>query len=848
MVSTALLGDGTVLIAGGQDPNLNTLASAELYTVDGTGGGGSPHSLQITPVGVTMLIGGIQQFTVVDNLGHPRMDATWSLDNPSLATISGGSSPILTGVASGQLTLTATVGTQSAQTQISISPLASLAPGTSEWSIPSSSGFSFLQLAHAIPTSTGPALYSIQLNNVGTQTQIQGLTADGQQRWKTTLPAVFPGSVPDANGGLLVTEYPGCDKINPITIAALDPASGAPTWQLASSALSACMPIPPQMAIRGDGSIVVTSNGNIAAFPELMLLDGKTGHSLATPTIPTSSYTDISNTTISGFSPIGAPIVDSTGTAYLEYEVRNINAYMRGSYPATVSCVLWLLKIAPDGTSSSTQLSSSTNMNLFPGNILPDGNGGILATWTIVWTGDTTITPPTQPYQAAYISQSGSMVTYPMPGAPSNLTNYNPSGFPDNPVLLLGSNGKAFGSYLTSIVSFDLTTGALDWKYQVAPTDGVSLAATLDNGGVAIVDFQQGVLYLDQAGTATPVTGAGSLGGSLGYSWSGAWFVQGTQAAFRINIPFGPDPGGVWATPGGNPSQSLSAEALCDCLIQTSAAPASPSMALSPDDSNNIRGFGEIKNVGLASVANCPICTLPPPTQSPVEAPSCATVPGSGPTYLLLVGDPGRGSHNNGQNFNIAAQTNANDLNLQGNKIVACRVSSVENVVTALTTNGLIDGGVIYFGHGGPFNVFDSSNRPLGRISILAPGQGTGVSTNISILNVSQLAATRTAGSGSTNIIAATASILINGCSAGLEIYDYFANFKMSIAQQISNQTKRRVYAYTPGMYFSLKDSAHATSSNYLGEPNPLPASLPLYLVPNGTPGKKPNPQSFTPQ
>jgi hypothetical protein len=130
----------------------------------------------------------------------------------------------------------------------------------------------------------------------------------------------------------------------------------------------------------------------------------------------------------------------------------------------------------------------------------------------------------------------------------------------------------------------------------------------------------------------------------------------------------------------------------------------------------------------------------------------------------------------------------------------------------------------------------------------LAPGQATGIDTNIEFRNVSQLAAVRTAYNGSQNIIGSNASIVINGCSAGVTLYDYYALFETSIAQLISNQTQRGVYAYTVGMYFSLNDAAHATSKNYTGEPNPLPASLPLYLVPNGPPGHKPSPKPFTPQ
>ena len=172
-----------------------------------------------------------------------------------------------------------------------------------------------------------------------------------------------------------------------------------------------------------------------------------------------------------------------------------------------------------------------------------------------------------------------------------------------------------------------------------------------------------------------------------------------------------------------------------------------------------------------------------------------------------------------------------------------CRVSSVENVATALTANGLIGGGVAYFGHSGTY--IDTTIN--GRISILGVGNGNGGDTNVTFRNVSQLAAVQTANNGS-NILGTTTSILINGCRAGLTIYDSYALYETSIAQMISNNTKRGVYAYKVGLYMSLHNASSATSSNYLGEPNPIPYTLPLYYIPEGPPGNKPGPLSFTPQ
>ena len=105
---------------------------------------------------------------------------------------------------------------------------------------------------------------------------------------------------------------------------------------------------------------------------------------------------------------MGAPIVDGDGVIYVQYAVRQI------PYPATsIASQLSLLKILPDGTPSTVELATSTEANLFPGSLLPDGNGGVLATWTVV-----KISSPLEPepYKAAHLSSAGTILnTYTMP-------------------------------------------------------------------------------------------------------------------------------------------------------------------------------------------------------------------------------------------------------------------------------------------------------------------------------------------------------------------------------------------------------------------------------------------------
>lgn len=627
-----------------------------------------------------------------------------------------------------------------------------------------------------------------------------------------------------------------------MTIVDLDGATGQPKWQIAAAGVFGangtvyCYPddvkaMEPQIAIRGDGSVVIAAMTNNGLPP--LTIDG----SVQIP-IVSSTSTDPSGVQFADFSPMGPPMVNTDGNTYVEYEVRQI------AYPPKItSAVLHLLQIAPDNTIRNIQLASTTeDTNLLPGRIIPDGQGGVLATWTI---SPSNPPSPTHPYQASHVVSGIPGTPYDLPFTPTTVA------VGQYPTLVLGEGSTAFATNGTDadngpvVASFDLTSGAVIWSYQASSQSTLAVMASISDGGVAINDSANGILQFDTTGNPLQLTGATS--DVAEYSWGGNWYMQAGQAASKIMLPLDVDPAGIWATPGGNPSHTSSVGALCGCLLQTTDTSAETASA--------VGGFNQSKVATLSTpsvlsttVANCPICNLPPPTQGLQQAPSCRVFPGASPTYLILIGDPGLDPHNAHQGFNLAAQTEANSWQSLGNKVVACRVSSVENVVTALTSQGSIDGGIIYFGHSGPFGPIDqATNRTLWLISVLEVGEGTGDSTNVSFRNVGQISAVLTASAGGQNIIGPNASILLNGCRAAETIYDHYAIFETSIAQLLANNTRRGVYAYKASTYFSIKDREHAQSSNWTGEPNPLPEHVPIYLIPEGKPGLKPPRIPFTP-
>jgi len=483
--TATLLSDGTVLIAQGDGPDA-FIPQAEIYQTSGQPE--PPDTLQITPTTANVVVGGTQKFNAIDNNGNPRTDVTWTVSDPSLASVTTdeNDSAEIKGLAAGQVTLTATAEAVSAQEQVNIVSASVYIPGTTIWSLPAVPGFAVQQVVQAVPTSGGPDLYTAQLSSDGTQSVLQALTVDGTQLWQTTTGPLNSNAVPDGLGGVIVTEYDTCfgTQTNPLSVVDLDPTYGQPVWQVSAAGVYQGNGIrycygasgdAPQIAVRGDGAAIISEQTN-NGFPPLTLVLS-TGQAY-------SYYIPPSEATVHGVTTpfqccMSAPMVNVDGTAYVEYEVR----YFTDT--GVTSDTLYLSQINQDNSSSDTVLSSTTeDQALLPGSIVPDGQGGIIATWTISPVGSPV---PQYPYQAVDVANGTVGTPYNLPFSPNSVA---PN---DSPTIVLGENGTAFASGHTTasdgstqidqLVSFSISSGAPNWTYQGTQGNHLSvIEATSGNG------------------------------------------------------------------------------------------------------------------------------------------------------------------------------------------------------------------------------------------------------------------------------------------------------------------------------------------------------------------------------
>jgi hypothetical protein len=163
-------------------------------------------------------------------------------------------------------------------------------------------------------------------------------------------------------------------------------------------------------------------------------------------------------------------------------------------------------------------LSSTTQDEaLLPGPIIPDGQGGLLATWTI-----SPSNPPVlqYPYQAAEVSAGVAGTPYNLPFSPQSVTPFV------SPSLVLGENGTAFASGQTTatvngaqvavdqIASFNVTSGAPNWTYQATAGDKLSVIEATAGGGVTVNNSNTGVFNLNSSGISNSNSRASRLAGS----------------------------------------------------------------------------------------------------------------------------------------------------------------------------------------------------------------------------------------------------------------------------------------------------------------------------------------------
>jgi Glucodextranase, domain B/Bacterial Ig-like domain (group 2) len=538
----------------------------------------APTSLQITPGPVTMLVGNNQSFAAIDQTGTRRPDAAWSVSDTTIATLPTDGSGTLTGVAAGQVTLTATIGSVSAQTQVTVLTGSSLTVGTALWSAPAVAGFTAQRIVQAVPTANGPDLYTVETDSSG-DLMARAFTAQGSQQWQNQVNGALSSSYPyyysganaainavgDDVGGLLFVFTPQSTAAGPAPvsqnfIAHFNPQTGQQDWQyVAAGALN------PNIAIGQDGTIFAVEQNfrddSSSGTAYLDLINGATGAltnqiplPTVTITVPSGSCGVTGGASLPWPGSYGSPIVTSDGSAYLEVQSGQVTAnWCDYVYPGNWTVAL--LRVPPGGgspqfqTISSYSLDTPTDPDLGQASeIIPDGQGGVLASWIEETNVNDAYNSPI-PVGVADVGPQG-IVQATLSSI--DITGVDP---PPSGNIVLGDNGNAFITDGTNVAALSVPTLRQGWTY--TSTGGtLSFINATSGGGVAVNDSQLGAIQLDSTGS--PSTPVASLLGAVPFdmsSWQGIsngelaelWSPDGSNGITNA-LPQSP-----WPSPAGNP-------------------------------------------------------------------------------------------------------------------------------------------------------------------------------------------------------------------------------------------------------------------------------------------------------
>ncbi len=546
----------------------------------------APMSIEVTPGPASISVGNSQSFTAVDENGMPRPDATWSVSDTNIATLSTDGSGTLKGITAGQVTLTATVQGISGETTVTVIS-GTFSPGIILWTAPALSGFTTQQIAYAVPTTNGPGLYSVDTDNNGNYL-FRAFTSDGRQMWQQApLPSgdyfyLLMGAVSDNKGGLLINadQLSTYSQIHLLTD--LDAATGATRWQYTGSILN-YTPI----AVRPDGTIGITEVDASGTTFSLSAIDGNSGQKLWSVQLPNSTSIfgwDCSSDTVqeSSGGPTIGPIFDASGNAYVLYSQETYSRlysceYGSNYFTSSTTGTMYLLKVSPDGTGSTQNLQSFTasNSNLtFPNTC----NGSVLIPVSLILAEDGVLgasaptsydfcwPSPTSPLDIAAVSSQG-VNTYQLPMTEISSQVPFPMVLGDGGVGFVADGGPGDGVNGPSVAAFDVSSGHVLWTYTAGTTDQLSIIQATSGGGVAIDDNQQGVIQFDSNGnSSSPVASLQNASPFNLFDWAGIstgvadmiWNPTGANGIIT-ELPGDPSP---WPEPQGN-DQAQGSSSFC---------------------------------------------------------------------------------------------------------------------------------------------------------------------------------------------------------------------------------------------------------------------------------------------
>jgi hypothetical protein len=519
---------------------------------------GTPASFMVTPARQTLAIGQTHTLRAVTEDGVAESGVTWSSSNAGVASITTDTIPTLLAVGSGEAVVTATLGSVSAEVQITVSS-ATLAPGAVVWSVAPTPTLVMQPPIYANRVDPdGPDMFTVEVDADGQSTTVRGLRADGVQL--STEVVMGTPLFGDIFGGLVATTDHDPDFYLPTTLSRFGGSATAPIWRYESDDLllsptSLTANLGTGVAQAADGTIYLVELPRDYSQYFLVALDGASGRRKFRRALPLSSNTTSGNCPEGG--PVGlnglhtgggdfpsSPVVGADGTVYLlqhewhgaqEWFCTPPTPFWPNPQPQLSSqsweSIVQLLTLDPSVTLTLQEIFRSSDPGPGPSPeyvagipvaVTPDGQGGALVVWNKVH--QVTGEPLTVDSLITHVDGQ-TTVNRVLRQLPAEEFWSAPS-----PISAVG-DGTVFLQYGGVFEAVDLSL-ATKWT----DTDAKAIAAT-DDGGVA-VQSGAGLLTLRDAQGLTVDSASLPMAALALVDTDGLW--RGIQASGSLDARVGP--------------------------------------------------------------------------------------------------------------------------------------------------------------------------------------------------------------------------------------------------------------------------------------------------------------------
>ena len=533
---------------------------------------GTTTNAHITPNLISMVVGDTRNLQVLDSNGAVIHGLTWTITDPTVASLSTDDPPILTALAAGKVTISAGDGSAS----LTVYPGPALSQGTIQWSDPGD-GSGVVSIIPAVPSSTGVAdVFALQSDG-----NVQAIASDGTVAWTASV-GTDSTLLPDFQGGLVAVENQSSSQPQ---IQRFDGLTGQPYPPYQAS------PLPSKVLVHTDGTIftAVTNSDSSVSIAGINPTTGtpRFGVSLESSTSSFSSdcpdsFGTGSGGTHSGSPTVGQGIIAGDGFAYFPY----------GFTVSSGSCVAGggvqtftnhyevhsrMMRVGSDGSkleitlgdwaddSTLTENSGCPAGECFAstgaipsggsvplGTLVTNADQGVLYSWgtALCTPGGPQPSVCTPEFAITAIDANGNASTSPTAMGGYLNFGYSQAVSPVQPILQ-AQNGDFIGTLYdpqsgdSSIVNFDQSGNqkwgvAGDYQPQIATADG-GLIATSQSGSAVTFDAN---------GNST-----GQMASLPTKGWLGDSYQQGSSNTIQSIMPVPVNPATtLWAFLGGNPS------------------------------------------------------------------------------------------------------------------------------------------------------------------------------------------------------------------------------------------------------------------------------------------------------